>query len=127
MRWYHNLFDDPAWTDSLKVSIEILIPSAALATLLGTAAAHALVRGRIPGAAIIGAALMLPIVVPAIITAAALFGVYRGLGLNGTLTGLIIGACYYHHALRRGDRELGVADHGPEARGRRRHPRRASA
>lgn len=91
LRWYHNLFDDPAWTDLLKVSIEILIPSAALATLLGTAAAHALVRGRIPGAAIIGAALMLPIVVPAIITAAALFGVYRGLGLNGTLTGLIIG------------------------------------
>ena len=40
---------------------------------------------------IIGAALMLPIVVPGIITAAALFGIYRGLGLNGTLTGLIIG------------------------------------
>ncbi len=91
LRWYHNLFDTPAWTDSLGVSIEILIPSAALATLLGTAAAYALVRGRIPGASVIGAALMLPIVVPGIITAAALFGVYRGLGLNGTLTGLIIG------------------------------------
>ena len=37
------------------------------------------------------ACLMLPIVVPSMITAAALFGVYRGLGLNGTLTGLIIG------------------------------------
>ena len=34
---------------------------------------------------------MLPIVVPGMITAAALFGVYRGLGLNGTLTGLVIG------------------------------------
>jgi putative spermidine/putrescine transport system permease protein len=34
---------------------------------------------------------MLPIVVPAIITGAALYGVYRGLGLNGTLTGLIVG------------------------------------
>ena len=91
LRWYTNLFNDPAWTDAIKVSIEILIPSAALATVLGTAAAHALVRGRIPGTSIIGAALMLPIVVPAIITAAALFGIYRGLGLNGTLTGLIIG------------------------------------
>jgi putative spermidine/putrescine transport system permease protein len=91
LRWYRNLFADPAWTDSLSVSIQILIPSATLATLLGTAAAYALVRGRIPGATIIGAALMLPIIVPGIITAAALFGVYRGLGLNGTLAGLIIG------------------------------------
>jgi putative spermidine/putrescine transport system permease protein len=91
LRWYQNLFGDSTWTDSLWVSIEILIPSALLATVLGTAAAHALVRGRVPGATVIGAALMLPIIVPAIITAAALFGVYRGLGLNGTLTGLIIG------------------------------------
>jgi putative spermidine/putrescine transport system permease protein len=91
LRWYVNLFDTPAWTDSLVVSVQILIPSATLATLLGTAAAYALVRGRIPGAQIVGAALMLPIIVPGIITAAALFGVYRGLGLNGTLTGLVIG------------------------------------
>ena len=58
---------------------------------MGTAAAYALVRGRIPGATVIMACLMLPIVVPGMITAAALFGVYRGMGLNGTLTGLVIG------------------------------------
>ena len=91
LRWYRNLFQDPGWTNALLVSFEVLIPSATIATLLGTAAAYALVRGRIPGASIIGALLMLPIIVPAILTAAALFGVYRGLGLNGTLTGLVIG------------------------------------
>ncbi|WP_239500334.1 ABC transporter permease, partial [Haemophilus influenzae] len=88
---YQNLFNDPAWTDAIGVSLKILIPSASLATLLGTAAAFALVRGRVPLASAISAMLMLPIIVPGIITAAALFGVYRGLGLNGTLTGLIIG------------------------------------
>jgi len=91
LRWYANLFDDAGWTNSLTVSVQVLVPSATCATLLGTAAAYALVRGRIPGAQIVGAMLMLPIIVPGIITAAALFGVYRGLGLNGTLTGLIIG------------------------------------
>ena len=91
LRWYENLFSSPAWTNSLLVSFEILLPSATLATVLGTAAAYALVRGRLPGAAAIQAILMLPIIVPAIITAAALFGVYRGLGLNGTLAGLVIG------------------------------------
>ena len=50
-----------------------------------------MVRGRVPGASLVFAILMLPLVVPAIITAAALYGVYAGLGLNGTITGLVIG------------------------------------
>jgi putative spermidine/putrescine transport system permease protein len=91
LRWYRNLFADPDWISAITVSVEVLIPSSIMATLLGTAAAYALVRGRVPGATLITACLMLPVVVPAIITAAALFGVYRGLGLNGTITGLIIG------------------------------------
>ncbi len=91
LRWYTQLFSTPAWTNALVVSVEMLVPSSILATLMGTAAAHALVRGRVPGATFIMACLMLPIVVPGMITAAALFGVYRGLGLNGTLTGLVIG------------------------------------
>ena len=91
MRWYGQLFSTPAWTNSLLVSVEIMIPAAAFATVLGTAASYALVRGRIPGANLIMACLMLPLIVPGMITAAALFGIYRGLGLNGTLTGLIIG------------------------------------
>ena len=91
MRWYSNLFNDAGWTSSLLVSLEVLVPSALLATVLGTAASYALVRGSVPGAGLIQAFLLLPIVVPGIITAAALFGVFRGLGLNGTLSGLVIG------------------------------------
>jgi putative spermidine/putrescine transport system permease protein len=91
LRWYIQLFSTPAWTNALLVSAEMLVPSSILATLMGTAAAFALVRGRIPGATFVMACLMLPLVVPGMITAAALFGVYRGMGLNGTLTGLVIG------------------------------------
>ncbi len=90
-RWYDNLFTDPAWGDAFRVSLSMLLPSACAATLLGTAAAYALVRGRVPGATAINALLMMPIVVPSIITAAGLFGIYRFFGLNGTLAGLIIG------------------------------------
>jgi putative spermidine/putrescine transport system permease protein len=91
LRWYAVLFSTPAWTNALLVSFEMLVPSSLLATAMGTAAAYALVRGRIPGATFITACLMLPLIVPGMITAAALFGIYRGMGLNGTLTGLIIG------------------------------------
>ena len=91
LRWYAQLFSTPAWTNSLLISVEIMVPTAFFGTMLGTAAALCLVRGRVPGARLVMACLMLPIVVPGIIIAAAMFGVYRGLGLNGTLTGLIIG------------------------------------
>jgi putative spermidine/putrescine transport system permease protein len=91
LRWYHRLLSDPSWLDAIGNSITVLIPASILATLLGTSAAYGLVRGRIPGASIVFACLMLPIVVPAIITAAALYGVYARVGLNGTITGLVIG------------------------------------
>jgi len=96
LRWYDLLFSTPAWTNSLWVSVQLFVPSSILATILGTAASYGLVRGRVPGASFITACLMLPIIVPGMITAAALFGVYRGLGLNGTLTGLIIGHTVLH-------------------------------
>lgn len=96
LRWYDLLFSSPAWMRSLWVSVQLFVPSSILATVLGTAAAYGLVRGRVPGATLITACLMLPIIVPGMVTAAALFGIYRGLGLNGTLTGLIIGHTVLH-------------------------------
>lgn len=96
LRWYEQLFSTPAWTNALWVSVRILVPSSIMATVLGTAAAYGLVRGRVPGAPVVLACLMLPIIVPGMITAAALFGIYRGLGLNGTLTGLIVAHTVLH-------------------------------
>jgi putative spermidine/putrescine transport system permease protein len=96
LRWYGVLFSTPAWTNALWVSVQLMVPSSIVATILGTAASYGLVRGRVPGARLITACLMLPIIVPGMITAAALFGIYRGLGLNGTLTGLIIGHTVLH-------------------------------
>ncbi len=90
-RWYRNLAGDPAWLDAIAVSLQVLVVSATLATAMGTAAAYALARGSIPGAGIIRGLLLAPIVVPGILVAAGLFGVFRGLGLNGTVTGLAIG------------------------------------
>ena len=89
LRWYDHLLSDPNWTTSIGVSFKVMAPAASLATILGTAAALGLQRGSVPGATLLTGVLMLPIIVPGIITAAALFGVYRGLGLNGTLAGLI--------------------------------------
>lgn len=91
LRWYRNLLNDPAWMDALWVSVQVLVPTALLSTALGTAAAYALVRGGLRIAGPLGALLLAPMVVPGVITAAGLYIAYRFLGLNGTLTGLVIG------------------------------------
>lgn len=90
LQWYRKLFGHAAWLDSLITSVQIMLPTGIIATALGTAAAVGIARGRFPGASIVSALLMAPVVVPVIITAAAMFGVFRGFGLYGTLTGLIL-------------------------------------
>ena len=90
LQWYRRLLHTPAWTDSLLTSIEVMLPTGLAATALGTAAAVGLARARFRGAAMIGALLMAPMVVPVIIIAAAVFTLFQGWGLNGTLLGLII-------------------------------------
>ena len=86
LQWYHKLFADPAWVDSLTASVEIVVPTGILAMVLGTAAALGLSRSNIPGKKLIMGLLMAPIVVPVIIIAAAIFGAFRFWNLNGTLT-----------------------------------------
>jgi len=90
LQWYRKLFGDTEWLSSLATSVQIMLPAGVFATALGTGAALGIARGRFPGAAIVNSLLMAPVVVPVIITAAALFGVFGGLGLNGTLGGLIL-------------------------------------
>jgi ABC-type spermidine/putrescine transport system permease subunit II len=37
LRWYRHLLTDPEWLNAITVSIEVLIPSSIMATLLGWA------------------------------------------------------------------------------------------
>lgn len=90
LQWYHNLFNNPAWSGSLMTSVKILVPAALIATITGTAAAYGLVRSSFPGKTAVAALLMAPLVVPVIVTAVGIFGFFRTLGLFGTLSGLIV-------------------------------------
>jgi putative spermidine/putrescine transport system permease protein len=35
LQWYHNLFNNPAWSGSLMTSVKILVPAALIATITG--------------------------------------------------------------------------------------------
>ena len=89
-QWYEKMFSNPTWLSTLGTSIKIVIPTAILSTVLGTSAALAL--SRIPGklAVAVRVVLMAPLVIPVIITAAAIFGVFRIWGLYGSIAGLVL-------------------------------------
>jgi putative spermidine/putrescine transport system permease protein len=89
LQWYQRALS-PTWLEPLWTSALIMAPSAILATTLGIAAAVGLARLRAGWANGIRALLMAPLVVPAIITGAAMYSAYRPLGLVGTIPGLMI-------------------------------------
>lgn len=89
LQWYRAM-RNPAWTESLMTSVMVMIPTAMLATTVGLGAALGLNRSRHWASGLVRGLLMSPLVVPVIITGAALYMVLRPLGLYGTITGLVV-------------------------------------
>jgi len=90
LQWYQKLFSVPVWIDALSTSAMVMIPSALIATVVGTAAAVGLARSQFPGVGLIAGLVMAPMVVPVIITAAAMLAIFRKWGLQGTISGLVL-------------------------------------
>lgn len=90
MQWYSNFFEDPRWLDALGTSVRLALIVGLVATVFGTLAALGLERTRSLPHRAVRAVLMLPIVVPGIVAAVAIFGRYLGWGLSGTFTGLAV-------------------------------------
>ena len=90
LQWYRDFFTDLNWRGAVKNSFIIAICSTAIATTLGTLAALGLSRPYIPFRAALMALLISPMIVPLIISAAAMFFFYSRINLQGTFTGVIL-------------------------------------
>jgi putative spermidine/putrescine transport system permease protein len=88
--WYRNFFSDDQWYGALLTSLQIAVLVTIVATVLGTASAFALVRGRFPGKGAINALLLAPLVVPVVIVAIAVFAVYLRWRLSGKVLGFVL-------------------------------------
>lgn len=91
LRWYRDLFGSEEWMSSIRNSFFIATTSAIIATSLGTVAALGLNRKQMPYKGVIMAILISPMIVPLIISAAALFSFYSRINLANTFTGVILG------------------------------------
>lgn len=90
MRWYDNLLGSADWRRSIGNSFFVATISTLIATTLGTLAALGLSRREVPARAAITAFLISPMVVPMIITAAALFSFYARINLSQTYFSIIM-------------------------------------
>ena len=90
MQWYEDFFTSPNWQGAMKNSIIIALATTALATTLGTLAALGLANSALPFRAALMAILISPMIVPLIISAAAMFFFYSRFGLQGTHLGVIL-------------------------------------
>lgn len=90
LRWYHALADNPVWGMALRNSLFIAVVASLIATVTGTLAAFGLTRRTCPFPGLLNAVLMLPMIVPVIITAVASYFFYSRLGLANSFTGIIL-------------------------------------
>jgi putative spermidine/putrescine transport system permease protein len=90
LRWYLNFFERAEWTLAARNSFVIASLTTLCATALGTLTALGLVRGRVPLRNVVTAVFLTPMIVPAIVTAAAVYGLYARLGLTGTIPGMVL-------------------------------------
>jgi putative spermidine/putrescine transport system permease protein len=99
LQWYREFFTSERWNIAVKNSIIIAFFSTILSTTLGTVAALGLSRPIFPYRALVMAVLISPMVVPVVITAAALYFFYANplmvgssplFVLNNTYLGVIL-------------------------------------
>jgi putative spermidine/putrescine transport system permease protein len=90
LQWYADFFGNPRWTGALALSFKLAVVVTIVATILGTMAALGLSRTNLPFRTLIISICLLPMIVPVIITAVAVFMSFGQFGLIGTFTGLVL-------------------------------------
>lgn len=89
-QWYERYLNDPQWIDATVRSLQIGAATATLALALGVPLSFGLVRGKFPGRQMLDRLTMAPIIVPTIIFAVAIYGVFAKLKLIGEWYGLVL-------------------------------------
>ncbi len=90
LRWYGELFGNPAWLDSMQTSAQIAIIVTIISVSLGLLSSFALVRGTFPGRNALKALFLTPMVLPVVVFAVAIYALFLKIGLNGTMVGFVI-------------------------------------
>ncbi|HIE4272040.1 TPA: ABC transporter permease [Pseudomonas aeruginosa] len=90
LKWYGQFFANPEWMESALASLKVAVLTTLCAVALGLPCAFALVRGKFPGREALYALFTLPMIVPLVIIAVAVYALFLKLGYTGTLLAFVI-------------------------------------
>lgn len=90
LRWYEAFVTDPVWRGAAFTSLVVGLASALLATVAGTLAALGMARLSRRLAGTVQTVFILPLIVPTIITAVAVYDTFSRIGIVGTIPGLVL-------------------------------------
>ncbi|SFT87967.1 ABC transporter permease [Pseudomonas marincola] len=90
LKWYEQFFANPAWMAAVLVSFKVALLTTVCAVTLGLPTAFALVRGRFPGRELLYALFTMPMIVPLVIIAVAVYALFLKLGYTGTLFSFVV-------------------------------------
>lgn len=90
LKWYEELFADPAWLEAALTSARIATMAAILAVVIGLLASFALVRGQFRGRNVLRGLLLTPMVLPVVVFAIAIYALFLRIGLGGTTAAFVI-------------------------------------
>jgi len=91
LHWFEKFFASAEFMGALWLSLRVAAAVLALSTLIGGACALALARGGLPGAPLLTAFFMSPLMLPAILTGLSLFQLYLLSGIGRPVWGLVAG------------------------------------
>lgn len=91
LNWYRVLFADAAIWDSVVNSLEVALAAMAIALVFGVPAALALDRAEFPGKALFRRLVLLPLILPGIITGLSLLMLFNITGTKLSLLTIVLG------------------------------------
>lgn len=89
-RWYEAFFSDPAWVDATMSSVRVGLLTMLVATVIGSATAIGIMRGRLPGRGVLYTLMLSPVIMPTVVLAISLFFVFSRWHLIGSTLGLVL-------------------------------------
>jgi putative spermidine/putrescine transport system permease protein len=89
-RWYEAYFEALEWREATRTSFVAATLTMIISTVLGTLAAYSLHTSQSRYTRIIYATFMMPLIIPGILIAIGVFLLFAQLGLNNTMTGIVL-------------------------------------
>ncbi|WP_025037858.1 ABC transporter permease [Bradyrhizobium sp. DOA9] len=90
LKWYSEYFDSRQWRAATWLSVQVALLTALFASVIGTAATYAMIRGRSRLVTAFQILLIGPIIVPHIALAVGLYLFFQTIGLSGTIPGFVL-------------------------------------